>query len=113
MRVAERLISFGRKFGESTGMSSSNRGDNSILERDQVARHITEASVAVKWFIEETDTSPAVGLKDLYVNGILELKAPLLMRSSRSQVHGRKQIIWGQVTFRQETLRCVLKWTEL
>ncbi len=49
------------------------------MERKQIPRSVTDASVAVKWFIEEKDTPRAVRLKELYENGQIELEAPSLL----------------------------------
>ena len=49
------------------------------MERDQIPRYVTDASVAVKWFVEETDTAQAVKLKGLFENGEIELEAPSLL----------------------------------
>jgi len=49
------------------------------LERNQVPRYIIDASVAVKWFIEETDSHRAVKLKELFENGKADLEAPSLL----------------------------------
>ncbi len=40
---------------------------------------MTDASVAVKWFVEEADTAQAVKLKGLFENGEVELEAPSLL----------------------------------
>jgi predicted nucleic acid-binding protein len=49
------------------------------LERNQIPRYIIDASVAVKWFIEETDTPRAVMLKERFENGQVNLEAPSLL----------------------------------
>jgi predicted nucleic acid-binding protein len=49
------------------------------LERKQVQRYITDASVAVKWFVEEQETQTALKLKQLYENGEVDLEAPSLI----------------------------------
>ncbi len=42
-------------------------------------RMVIDASVAVKWFVSERNTDKALRLKDLYLNGALELIAPTLI----------------------------------
>jgi predicted nucleic acid-binding protein len=49
------------------------------LERKQVQRYITDASVAVKWFVEEQETRNALKLKQLFEDGELDLEAPSLL----------------------------------
>jgi len=50
------------------------------LERKQVQRYITDASVAVKWFVEERETQTALKLKQLFEDGKVDLEAPSLLR---------------------------------
>ena len=40
---------------------------------------VADASVVVKWFVEEQDTDTAVSLRDAYINGQIELAAPSLL----------------------------------
>jgi predicted nucleic acid-binding protein len=49
------------------------------LERKQVRRYITDASVAVKWFVEEQETDNALKLKRLFEDGEVDLEAPSLL----------------------------------
>ncbi|MBS7288228.1 MAG: hypothetical protein KIH01_05670 [Candidatus Freyarchaeota archaeon] len=39
---------------------------------------VSDASVIVKWFIEEEHTGEALRLRDMHVNGEILLAAPLL-----------------------------------
>ena len=50
------------------------------MERKQVQRYITDASVAVKWFVEERETQTALKLKQLFEDGKVDLEAPSLLR---------------------------------
>jgi predicted nucleic acid-binding protein len=50
------------------------------LERSEIPRYIPDASVAVKWFIEEKDSRPARRLRDLYQEGAIDLDAPSLLK---------------------------------
>jgi predicted nucleic acid-binding protein len=49
------------------------------LERKEIPRYIPDASVALKWFIEERDTSHALRLKELFEKGRIDLEAPSLL----------------------------------
>ncbi len=49
------------------------------MERAQVRRYVTDASVAVKWFVEEQETQSALKLKQLFENGEVDLEAPSLL----------------------------------
>lgn len=49
------------------------------MERKQVRRYITDASVAVKWFVEEQETDHALKLKQLFEDGEVDLEAPSLL----------------------------------
>jgi predicted nucleic acid-binding protein len=49
------------------------------LERKQVQRFITDASVAVKWFVDEQETQIALKLKQLFEEGEVDLEAPSLL----------------------------------
>lgn len=40
---------------------------------------VVDASVAVKWFVEEEHTDAALAVRDAYVDGALELAAPTLL----------------------------------
>ena len=49
------------------------------MEREEIPRYVTDASVAVKWFIEEEETRQAVTLKERFENGDVILEAPTLL----------------------------------
>jgi predicted nucleic acid-binding protein len=49
------------------------------LERAEVRSYITDASVAVKWFVEEQGTPNALKLKQLFEDGEVNLEAPSLL----------------------------------
>ena len=49
------------------------------MERNQVQRYITDASVVVKWFVEEQETENALKLKRRFEDGEVELEAPSLL----------------------------------
>ncbi len=40
---------------------------------------VIDASVVVKWFLEENDSDKALTLRDLHVNGTIQLHAPYLI----------------------------------
>ncbi|MBO3840307.1 MAG: type II toxin-antitoxin system VapC family toxin [Thermoproteota archaeon] len=42
-------------------------------------RIVIDASVAVKWFVPEKDSDKALKLRELYLNGALEIVAPTLI----------------------------------
>ena len=50
------------------------------MERSEIPRYVPDASVAVKWFVEEKDSRPARRLKELFQNGAVDLDAPSLLR---------------------------------
>jgi predicted nucleic acid-binding protein len=50
------------------------------LERSEIPRYVPDASVAVKWFIEEKDSRPARRLKELFQKGTIDLDAPTLLK---------------------------------
>ena len=43
------------------------------MERKQGQRYVTDASVAVKWFVEEQETQTALKLKQLFEDGEIDL----------------------------------------
>lgn len=49
------------------------------MERKQVRRYITDASVGVKWFVEEQESADALKLKRLFEDGEVDLEAPSLL----------------------------------
>jgi predicted nucleic acid-binding protein len=49
------------------------------LERSEIPRYVPDASVAVKWFIEEEDSRSARRLRELFQQGTIELDAPSLL----------------------------------
>lgn len=49
------------------------------MERDEIPRYVPDASVAVKWFVEEEDSPKAHGLKQLFQEGRIDLEAPSLL----------------------------------
>ena len=49
------------------------------MERSKISRYVPDASVAVKWFIEERDTSRALLLKEMFEDGRIDLEAPSLL----------------------------------
>ena len=50
------------------------------MERDEIPRYIPDASVAVKWFIDEQDSENARLMKDLFSKGTIDLEAPSLLQ---------------------------------
>jgi predicted nucleic acid-binding protein len=46
------------------------------MERTKI---VVDASVAVKWFVEEEFSDLALKLRDMHVNGLVDLVAPSLM----------------------------------
>jgi len=50
------------------------------LERSEIPRYVPDASVAVKWFIEEKDSRPARRLRELFQQGRIDLDAPSLLK---------------------------------
>lgn len=49
------------------------------MERDQISRYVPDASIAVKWFVEEEESEKARRLKQHFQNGKIELEAPSLL----------------------------------
>jgi predicted nucleic acid-binding protein len=49
------------------------------LEREEIQQYVTDASIAVKWFVDEADSSKARKLKSLYLEGAINLEAPSLL----------------------------------
>ena len=50
------------------------------MERSEIPRYVPDASVAVKWFIEEKDSRPARRLRELFQEGTIDLDAPTLLK---------------------------------
>jgi predicted nucleic acid-binding protein len=50
------------------------------LERSEIPRYVPDASVAVKWFIEEKESRPARRLRELFEQGTIDLYAPTLLK---------------------------------
>lgn len=50
------------------------------MERNEIPRYVADASVAVKWFIEEKDSRPARRLRELFQQGRIDLDAPSLLK---------------------------------
>lgn len=50
------------------------------MERNAIPRYVPDASVAVKWFIDEQDSEKARLMKDLFSEGALDLEAPTLIQ---------------------------------
>jgi predicted nucleic acid-binding protein len=50
------------------------------LERSEIPRYVPDASVAVKWFIEEKESRPARRLRELFQQGRIDLDAPTLLK---------------------------------
>ena len=50
------------------------------MERSEIPRYVPDASVAVKWFVEERDSRRARRLKELFQDGAVDLDAPSLLR---------------------------------
>ena len=70
------------------------------MERNQIPRYIIDASVAVKWFVEETDTRRAVRLKERFENGQVDLEAPSLLTyevASALRFHPKIQLTLKQL----------------
>jgi predicted nucleic acid-binding protein len=49
------------------------------LERNEIPRYVPDASIAVKWFVKEEDSSGARRLKELFQEGAVDLEAPSLL----------------------------------
>ena len=49
------------------------------MERSEIPRYVADASVAVKWFIEEEDSRFARRLRELFQHGAIDLDAPSLL----------------------------------
>lgn len=49
------------------------------MEREEIPQYIPDASIAVKWFVNEEDSPRARKLKDLYLEGAIGLEAPSLL----------------------------------
>lgn len=49
------------------------------MERSEIPRYVPDASVAVKWFIEEKDSRSARRLRELFQQGTIDLDAPSLL----------------------------------
>ena len=49
------------------------------MEREEIRQYVTDASIAVKWFVDEADSSRARKLKGLYLEGAINLEAPSLL----------------------------------
>jgi predicted nucleic acid-binding protein len=49
------------------------------LERSEIPRYVPDASVAVKWFVEEEDSRSARRLRELFQQGTIDLDAPSLL----------------------------------
>lgn len=49
------------------------------MERNEVPRYVPDASVAVKWFIDEQHSGNARKMKDLFAKGTIDLEAPSLI----------------------------------
>jgi predicted nucleic acid-binding protein len=49
------------------------------LERSEIPRYVPDASVAVKWFLEEEDSRYARRLRELFQQGTIDLDAPSLL----------------------------------
>lgn len=70
------------------------------MERNQIPRYVIDASVAVKWFIEEKDTPSAVRLKERFENGQVNLEAPSLLTyevASALRFHPKIQLTLKQL----------------
>lgn len=50
------------------------------MERNEIQRYIPDASVAVKWFIDEQDSEKARLLKDSFSKGAIDLESPSLLQ---------------------------------
>jgi predicted nucleic acid-binding protein len=49
------------------------------LERDEIPRYVPDASIAVKWFVREENSTKARSLKGLFQEGAIDLDAPSLL----------------------------------
>lgn len=49
------------------------------MARDTVPQYVPDASVAVKWFIDEEGSENALRLKEFFVDGEISLEAPSLL----------------------------------
>jgi len=50
------------------------------LERNEIPRYVPDASVAVKWYVEEKGSRPARRLRELFQQGKVDLDAPSLLK---------------------------------
>jgi predicted nucleic acid-binding protein len=77
------------------------------LERKQVQRYITDASVALKGFVEEQETQNALKLKQLFEDGQIDLEAPSLVGydvASALRFHPKVSLILKQFRAVREAL---------
>jgi predicted nucleic acid-binding protein len=49
------------------------------LERNEIPRYVPDASIVVKWFIDEQDSKNARAIKDQFAKGAIDLEAPSLL----------------------------------
>lgn len=49
------------------------------MERSEIPRYVADASIAVKWFIEERETPKARKLRQLFQDAAIDLEAPSLL----------------------------------
>jgi predicted nucleic acid-binding protein len=49
------------------------------LERNEIPRYVPDASVAVKWFVDEEGSEHARELKEFFAEGKVDLEAPTLL----------------------------------
>jgi len=50
------------------------------LERQKIRRYVVDASVAVKWFVTEEDSTIAFKVKESFVKGTFDLLSPSLLK---------------------------------
>lgn len=77
------------------------------MERSEIPRYVPDASVAVKWFIEEKDSRPARRLRELFQQGTIDLDAPSLLKyevASALRFHPVARFALGQLRGVMESL---------
>ncbi|MEM4251422.1 MAG: type II toxin-antitoxin system VapC family toxin, partial [Candidatus Bathyarchaeia archaeon] len=77
------------------------------MERGEIAKYVPDASVAVKWFVEERDSSNALRLKQLFESGRIDLEAPSLLwyeLASAIRFHPKARLTLRQFSMVTEAL---------
>jgi len=77
------------------------------LERHEIPRYVPDASVAVKWFVDERGSGPARRLRQLFQDGSVDLDAPSLFRyevASALRFHPVRRFAPGEFRVVMESL---------